>query len=199
MVKKTRVEGKNKIELLTSPISDKITKNIDYVPDILTGHELFILKILISFGNARSTNLIRRNYTTLLFQDICVDVFKENKKERSPYQTRIKEIYDEYHRKSSKENPADINRWLDKQMRRVGLKTPSYETVDSALTSMEKMGIVGRRKEPNKKGKHIWFINPRFKDLWQERRLVIIKEVEKDSKKAILKYDKNLIKFLGIQ
>ena len=60
---------------------------------------------------------------------------------------------------------------LEKEAKKVdkSLEIPAWERIDRILTSLEKLGLVIRRYDPLKKGRHLWLINPEYL-IYQKRK-----------------------------
>jgi len=154
----------------TTPLSQNILENIDLIETILTQFEYSVLWLLEKRQFAYTTKKIRNigiqeSYDRLRRQEKDTISFTENSiYTGKDIENFIKIAEKELDKKIKRKEPTYI--WIqsvEKLMSKVlHIRFPSYKKFKSALLSLEKLGLVGRRYDPTIKGKELWFVNPKY-------------------------------------
>lgn len=104
-----------------------------------------------------------------------------------------------------KKTTNSVRAWFDKNMgEELGNQIPAYETIDSALQELKKMGILDSEAEVHERAGRAysiehWKITPIFIKSWQEVRVETIQEISKlEFRIANQIYQKSVLEFLDI-
>jgi DNA-directed RNA polymerase subunit F len=153
-----KTEEKAKISIEVSPLSQKVLENIDILSSILTPLENIVINILKE--SPKTTNEIRSVFIFNLSKHFNVTLTKEEIEKIKPYkETKISLFRSEY-----LVNIPKASIYLEKKLKEKGIKVPSFDKFDYILNSLARLGIVGKRYDPLKKGKRgfLWILNPDF-------------------------------------
>jgi hypothetical protein len=157
-----------KTEVVFSQINPQILEKIDYIYTLLTKDERLILNIFLENPQPTHTKNIRDRILLFHVNFLINWVNGKTKFEENSYIIFSKNIkideakkFLEKHDKNIKVmNSTTFFKWLSRELTELGLKIPSYEKIDKILFSLEKLGLVGRRYDSEKKAKWLWVINP---------------------------------------
>lgn len=162
---------KEETDIKITPISKKITENIEILPKILTSLEMDVINILDSFP-ALTTNEVRNHYVLLQYAEydelLIPKEIKLSNKEKEKLEKIGKQLKNSKTEKERFQILQNVNLTLNfkKSMERVlkfkGIRIPSYEKFDNVLLGLEKLGIVARRYDPLRLGKWLWVLSPQF-------------------------------------
>ncbi len=175
MLKKT----KDKANSISSSID--VLNNLELIPNVLTETEFEILLILVYANHPLNTKEIRNR---------LINIIGNNERRR-----RKIEALDKLWEQKSKITLTEYYDKLDKELKKLNIKPPSYERIDNILQSLEKLSLISRRYDDLKKEKYLWLLNPKFITLWTKKRKEIIDELMKADRTVI----ENLYSFKVIQ
>jgi hypothetical protein len=158
-----------KTEVVFSQINPQILENLDYLHTLLTKDERLILNIFLENPQPIHTKNIRDRILLFHVNFLTNWVNGKTKFDENSYIISSKNIevdkVKEFLEKNN-ENFKVINnltayfKWLSRELTELGFEIPSYEKIDKNLFSLEKLGLIGRRYDPEKKAKWFWVINP---------------------------------------
>jgi hypothetical protein len=158
-----------KTEVVFSQINPQIFEKIDYLYTLLTKDERLILNIFLENPQPMHTKNIRDRILLFHVNFLINWVNGKTKFDENSYIIGSKNITvnkaKEFLEKDDKNfkvmnNLTTYFKWLSRELTELGFEIPSYEKIDKILFSLEKLGLVGRRYDPEKKAKWLWIINP---------------------------------------
>jgi len=137
---------KGKVGIETTPLARKIRENIDILSKILIPLENEIIMILNTKGPLTTTE-IRNN-----FIEYKASLFPDFINEKNIPNINLK----------GGKTSLKIRKELEKNLKSKKVYIPSYDKFEYALQSLEKIGIIGKRFDPLKKGRFLWLLSPDF-------------------------------------
>lgn len=169
-------------DLLTKeyPLSKKVLENLPYIHRIFTFTERIIFNVISNLETAYTTKEIRGFYILRIAEDVM------NNKYRQPVDSeKCIEFRVELHgRRGIIKTKTDFINWSERKLKEMGIKIASFKTIDSILQTFEKLGIVTRRYDPERKGKYLWCLTLEFMKQWEALEVEIERKTKERERKT---------------
>ncbi len=166
-----------KQDTILSPIDQTILNNIDNLKGILTFTELEIIAILKAQQIPLTTKEIRNRYMSSvkgwLHEEKRLDSGNSFfLMEKVILKDNIKNFIEEHTKLIKKKTTrTEYFNQLEKLLKSLGIRIPSYKTFYRTLETLRRSGIVGSRPAPDKKSNELWFFNPKLRKIMEEKNI----------------------------
>lgn len=159
------------------PIDHIILSNLENLRGVLTFTEIGVIVVLKNSNIPLTVRDVRNRY-----MDGQKDWLHEKKDmdfnnsflmlEKAILKDDIKNFIKDYAKLVEKKpTKTEHFRQLEKLLKNMGIRIPSYETFNRTLETLEKLGITSNRPEPDKKRGVLWFLNPKFRKVLDEKHI----------------------------